>query len=244
VEFAQNLLSTRRGTFIVGGIAAALAAIVLLVYLSRYRDSINAANQQATVLVARQLIQQGSPGEIVASTHQFQVAQLTEKELKTGALTDPSALRGMVAAHDIFPGQQLTTADFVPTAVNSIQTKLTGDDRAVSVPVDAAHGLIGQISEGDHVDVYVGLNVQSPRGTIPVLRQLLSDVLVLRAPGTGATGSGNIVLRAPGPGAAALAFGADNGKLWVVLRPASGAQPIRPGIMTAQRLLLGVAPVK
>jgi Flp pilus assembly protein CpaB len=242
VELAQNLFQTRRGTIIAGAVAALLAGLLLLIYLSHYRSSVKASNQQASVLVARNLIPKGSSGDIIASTRQFQVAQLPRDEFKSGALTDPDALRGRVAVDDIFPNQQLTASEFVAAPPGTLVSKLAPDQRAIAVPLDAAHGLVGQIQPGDHVDVFVGLNVQGAGGTRSVLRLLMQDALVLRAP-VGGSG-GNIVLRADSTQAAALAFAADNGKLWLVLRPPSGAEPARPGLMTAYRLLLGVKPVR
>ena len=243
MDFAENLFSSRRGTILVGVGAAVLAAILLIVYLNRYRASLKSSGEPATVLVAKSLIQKGSPGNIIGNTHQFQVASIPNHELKSGALTDPSTLRGLVAAEDIYPGQQLTLAEFTPTVVGSLQTNLAKGDRAISIPFDDSHGLIGQISPGDHVDVYVGLNQQGPGGAVPVIKKLIGDALVLGTPGAGASG-GNIVLRAQGPEAAELAFASDNGKLWLVLRPASGARPVNPGLVTAGRLLLGVRPVR
>ena len=51
MEFAENLLSTRRGTLLIGGGAALLAAIVLIVYLKNYRSSVSGSN--ATVVTCR-----------------------------------------------------------------------------------------------------------------------------------------------------------------------------------------------
>jgi len=232
VDFAENLFSSRRGTILVGIGAAVLAAILLVVYLNRYRASVKGATEPATVLVAKRLIQKGSPGNIIGSTQQFQVASIPKSNLKDGALTDPSALRGFVAAEDIYPGQQLTAAEFTPTIPGSIQSNLSKSD-----------GLVGQINPGDHVDVYLGLNQQGPGGAVPVIKKLIDNVLVLGTPGAGGS-SGNVILRAKGPQAAELAFASDNGKLWLVLRPASGARPVNPGLVTAGRLLLGVTPVK
>ena len=65
---------------------------------------------------------------------------------------------------------------------------------------------------------------------------------MLRTPGSGAA-PGTIVLRATGDQAPLLAYAADNGKIWLVLRPATGAKPVRPGLITAERLL-GARPVR
>lgn len=243
MEWAEDLLSTRRGTLLIAGGAAFLAAILLVVYLKSYRSSVNGSNATLSVLVAKNLIQKGAPGNIVAAQHEFQVASIHKQDLEVGALTDPSALRDLVAAHDIYPGQQLTLSDFTVTPANTIQTQLTGKDRAIQIPFDGPHGMSGQIQPGDHVDVYVFENVQGPGGSQNWLKQLMQNALVLRTPNSGAA-VGTVVLRAHAVRAAEMAFAADSGKLWLVLRPASGAKPAQPGLVTAERLLLGARAVR
>ena len=238
MDFAENLLSTRKGTLLIGGAAAVLAAILLIVYLNRYRSSLNTSNATVTVLVAKKLIQKGAPGDIVASNRQFQVADIARRDLKAGAITDPGSLAGLVAAHDIYPGQQFTASDFQVAPAGSLQTRLTGKQRAIAIPFDGAHGLTGGISDGDHVDVYVGITVVGTAGSQPALKLLMQNALVLRTAATGAP-SGTVVLRGTGRQTAELAWAADNGRLWLVLRPASGAKPQRPGLVTAQRLVAG-----
>jgi Flp pilus assembly protein CpaB len=241
VDFAENLLSTRKGTLLIGGAAAVLAAILLVVYLNRYRSSLNSSNATVSVLVAKNTIQKGAPGALVASTRQFQVADIARRDLKAGAITDPGTLAGMVAAHDIYPGQQFTTSDFQVAPAGSLQTRLTGNQRAIAIPFDSAHGLSGGITDGDHVDVYVGVNVVGTAGGQPALKLLMQNALVLRTAATGAP-SGTVVLRGTGRQTAELAWAADNGKLWLVLRPASGAKPALPGLITAQQLIVGNGP--
>ena len=243
MEWAENLLSSRRGTLLFGGAAALLAAIILIVYLKNYRSSVKGSNATFSVLVAKNLIQKGAPGNLVASHQQFQVATFHKPELEIGAIRDPSALRDLVATHDIYPGQQLTLSDFAAAPPNTIQTQLTGSLRAISVPFDTSHGLTGEIQPGDHVDVYVFENVQGPGGSQNWLKQLMQNALVLRTATPGAS-SGTVVLRANAVQAAEMAFAADTGKLWLVLRPASGAKPSKPGLITVERLLLGARAVR
>jgi Flp pilus assembly protein CpaB len=243
MEFAERVLSTRRGTIMIGAAAAVLAGLLLIVYLNRYRAGLKGSSAPVSVLVAKNLIQKGSPGNLIGTQRQFQVATISKDAIQEGAITDPSALRGLVAAEDIYPGQQLTSAAFTPVAPGSVQTNLTKRDRAISIQIDDSHGLLGQLTPGDHVDVYGIFNQAGPGGTQAVLKEMMQNVLVLGTPGTGASG-GNVLLRAKGAQAAELAFAADNGKIWLVLRPASGARPVQPGLVTVQRLLLGVRPVR
>ena len=65
VEIAQNLFTTRRGSLLMGATAAFLAGLVLIVYLHSYRNSVNSSSAAASVLVAKNLIQKGTPGDII-----------------------------------------------------------------------------------------------------------------------------------------------------------------------------------
>jgi Flp pilus assembly protein CpaB len=238
VEIAQNLFSTRRRSLVAGGGAALLAGIVLLVYLNSYRNSLKSSATTAPVLVAKNLIPKGTSGDIIASTDQFQVQDLPKSQFKDGAITDPQSLTGRVALTDIYPRQQLTAAAFSATPVDTLGNHITGQERAISISLDAVHGLAGQIGAGDHVDIYVGLN----RLGQPVIKLLMADMTVLRAP-IGA-GGGIFTLKATTRQAASLAWASDNGKLWFVLRPPSGASTAIPGYVTMQSLLLGLKPVR
>ena len=242
VEIAQNMFTTRRGSLLVGAAAAVLAGIILLAYLHQYRNSVNSASAPVSVLVAKNLIQKGTPGDIIGTSSQFQVASVPKGQLQVGALSDPAALSGRVAVTDIYPGQQLTAAYFAFAPPGTLQTKISGSDRAISIQIDAEHGMAGQIGAGDHIDIFVGVNRLGSGGSQPIIKLLMDDITVLRAPlGTGA---GLYTLRATGRQAAVLAYASDNGKLWFVLRPASGAKTVIPGFISAQSLLLGLKPVR
>jgi Flp pilus assembly protein CpaB len=234
-----KLLATREGTIALGVGAAVLAGLIVLAYVNQYRRSVDEGTSAVRVLVARNLIEKGTPGDVVGRKEQFQVTETSKDHLQVGALTDPSLLRGRVAASDIYPGEQLTAADFT-YAGPSLGTQLVDRERAVAVPVDNTHGLVGQVQTGDHVDILVGGS--GDRGA--VIRPLLQDVLVLSAPtpaggGIGNAGGSSLVLRVQLQDAAQLAFAADNGKIWVVLRPRTGAKNSHPSTVTSDKLLSG-----
>jgi pilus assembly protein CpaB len=248
MEFAQRLIATRRGSTVLGIAAAVLAGLILLLYLNQYRRSVKTVAEPVTVLVAKQLIQQGTAGDVVGTNKWFQTSSIPKGQVQVGALTDPASLVGRVAAKDIYAGQQFTAADFAP-GQHQILTKLPANMRAIAVPVDAAHGIVSELVPGDHVDVYAALNVdRGVGGTVPVIKMLVGDALVLEVPKKQAAGvaggatQSNIVLRATAPDAAEFAFTADNGKLWIVLRPAN-AKTTPPSLVTAESLVLGVSPV-
>jgi Flp pilus assembly protein CpaB len=149
----KQLLNSRKGTIFIGVGAAVLAGIFLLVYLSQYRNSVNSQNKAMKVLVAKSLIQAGTPGDVVGTQSLFQIASIPKSQLQTGALVDPATLRGRVAAVNVFPGQQLTAADFVVGGAAPLTPSLAGSQRAISIPLDAARSLAGQLVAGEHVDI-------------------------------------------------------------------------------------------
>jgi Flp pilus assembly protein CpaB len=251
MNVTRKLLTTREGTLALAGLVGLVAVAILLAFMSGFKRSVTHGSEPVTVLVARQPLAKGTSGDLVAAKGMFQATGLKREQVKEGAITDPATLRGMVAAHDLVRGQQLTLADFSrPT--NHVLSRLAADERAVTIPLDSAHGMLADLQVGDHVDVYAGFEVESG-GTgraRPVLRVLLQDVEVLEAPGTdkqggltGGSSTKNLVLRVAEKDAVQLAFASDNGKLWVVLRPPAGAKQDPPSLVTLDRLLLGMPPI-
>ena len=237
-------LSTRNGTLLVSAIAALLAGAILLVFLSQYRDSTRDDGVSASVLVAKSLIERGSPGDVLADQGMFQRASVPRSDLKNGALTDPESIKGQVAAKDIYPGEQLTSTDFAPGTARA-QNRFGPTDRAIAIPVDAIHGNTAELRAGDRVDVLGGFNVAAAGGGEgqPVIKPLMKNVLVLTAPAGGTPGA-NVVLRAPDQKAAELAYAADQGKLWLLLRPQAGARDTDVSMVTLETVLFGIKPVQ
>ncbi len=222
----NRLLKTRQGTIVLGVAAAVLAAILLLVYLSHYRSSVKGSAEPMTVLVAKSLIPKGTSGTAIATKNLFVVTTIPKGQLKLGAISDPAVLRNTFAAADIYPRQQLTSADFNTVSVGALAAQLTGNWRAVGLPpLDATHGLAPAVQAGDHVDVYgqlsdkVGTPTQVSAGsTAPV--------------------SGTYILRVPTAKAPRFAYMGQNGPYWLVLRPGHGARPTQPAFGTADNTLL------
>ena len=158
MQLATKLVSTRRGTLIAALLIALLAGASILLYLNSYRDSLKAQGALVTVLVAKQTIPKGTSGSVVASKDLYTVTTIRESQLLEGAMSDPATLRDKVATREIFEGAQLTATDF-GAAGDSLAAQLTDRERIVSVPLDAAHGLIDGIEPGNRVDVYAGFNV-------------------------------------------------------------------------------------
>jgi Flp pilus assembly protein CpaB len=246
----RRLAGTRRGAAIIAAAAAALAGIVLLAFISQYKDRVQGGTVERAALVANRLIPKGTSGAVVVGDGLFKPATVQEDNLESGALSSAAALDGKVATHDIYPGQQITAADFASDA-DPLRGQLRGDQRAIAVPLDSAHGMIGEVRAGDAVDVLAGFNSansNSGRGR-PQLRTLIQDVRVLKAPDAGTKPtSGNdtndLTVRVTTDQAAQLAFAADNGKVWFVLRPPVGGKSERPSSVTLDSLLAGTPTIE
>jgi Flp pilus assembly protein CpaB len=234
-----RMFTSRSGALTLGVGAALLAALLLVVYLRSYRNSVRSDAQPVSVLVAKSLIPKGTAGTLIAQKGLYQITRIPKAQLKDGALADPAAVQGRVTSSDVYPGQQLTIADFDAQASNSISAQISGSQRAIAVSLDGAHGLVGPLAAGDHVDAYVDLGGQN--GSI--LKFLASDVLVLAVPGAsraaGSSGSSNVVLRVPAGRAADFAFAADNGKIWLTLRPQANASATPHADSSIPALLAG-----
>ena len=247
MEFAQRLLSTRRGSTVLGIAAAVMAGILLLAYLNQYRNSVRNSAEGASVLVAGSLIEKGTPGDLIGSEKLFTTTKIRKDQIVDGAFTDARSLKGQVARDRIFPNQQLTASDFVAATATTLSTKLTGTQRAIAIPLDTAHGLIGQLQPGDHVDVLAGFDIEGLRGNVPVIKTLIQNALVLKAPAAARRGVGGadatVTIRATAAQVAQVAFAVDNGRIWLVQLPSANAKSTKSLLITTQSLLIGAKPL-
>jgi Flp pilus assembly protein CpaB len=156
---------------------------------------------------------------------------LPRKEVEVGAVSDPSYLSGRAAATDIFPGDQLTATDFAASDTASVDSQITGDQRAISISIDNVHGSLSQLQAGDSIDIYTAV-----AGAVKLFRP---DVKVLAVPSqTGPSGGGNLILRVnKSQDAADFAYAADNTQFYFVIRPVVGAKPTKPSTANAATVL-------
>jgi Flp pilus assembly protein CpaB len=223
-------MSSRGWAIALGIGAVVLAAILLVVYLDRYRDRVSGENAPTPVLVAKQLIPAGTPGTLVASQAMYAPTTLPAKEVEVGAIADPSYLSGRAAAADIFPGQQFTSTDFAASDTASVDSQITGKQRAMSISIDGVHGSSSQIMPGDSVDVYL-----SVAGTVKLFEP---NVKVLTTPAfPGPAGGSNLIIRVDTKDVSKWALANDTTQFWFAIRPVVGAKPTARSQATASTLL-------
>ncbi len=148
-------MSSRGWAIALGIGAVVLAAVLLVVYLDRYRDRVAGENAPTPVLQANRLIPAGTPGSLIATQGMYTSTTLPQKEVIVGAIDDPAYLSGRAAVADIFPGSQLTAEAFATSDTASVDSQITGAERAFAISIDGVHGVSSQVMPGDSVDVYI-----------------------------------------------------------------------------------------
>jgi Flp pilus assembly protein CpaB len=245
----RRIAGTRGGAITIAATAALFAGILLLAFTSRYKDRVQSGTVEHSVLVANRLIPKGTSGAVVVSDGLFKPSSVQGENVASGALASSAVLGGKVATRDIYPGQQITAADFASNA-DPLRGQLSGVQRAIDVPIDDAHGLVGEVRAGDSVDVLAGFNTANSntgRGR-PQLRTLIQDVRVLKAPDPDAKATGrdtkDLTVRVTADQAAQLAFASDAGRVWFILRPPVGAKNPHPSSVTLEALLAGAPTIE
>jgi pilus assembly protein CpaB len=255
----QRFTSSRSGTLVLGGLAALVAGALLLIYVAQVRQDANSQSATVSVLVANKLIPQSSSGDVIASQKWYSVVSTPKDQVKDGAITDPASISGKIASHDIYPNQQLTTSDFADAPTDAVTTKITGNQRAISIPLDSAAGLTPFLQAGDHVDILAGFNV-IPIGANgaplsgnsqarPVEKVIAQDIKVLEVPSSSSTtgtgsNTGNIVVQVTDQQAWNIAFAINNGTVFLAGTPQAGNVSSKPSLVTLETMLLGIPPVK
>ena len=212
-------MSSRSWAIAIGAAAVVLAAVLLIVYLDRYRSRVSGENAPTPVLVAKQLIPAGTPGTLVAGRTMYEPTTLPRKEVEVGAIADPQYLSGRAAATDIFPGQQFTAVDFAADPSTSVKSQIVGTERALSISIDDIHGSLAQVAAGDFVDVYIALGARNGQSVVQLFRPKVK-VLAVPTPTGGA-----LALRVDTKDVADFAYAADNTQFWFAVRPVIGAKP-------------------
>src|SRR3954452_9579742 len=116
LERVRRFAGTRRGAIIIAGASAGLAGLVLLAFVSTYKQNLQAGTLAQPVLVSDRLIPKGTAASAIVSDGLFKPTSVQRENVTSGALASAAGLQGKVATRDIYPGEQLTTGDFAAGA--------------------------------------------------------------------------------------------------------------------------------
>src|SRR3954452_12279564 len=182
-----------RNTAIAGALAA-VAVLLTLAYVRNVRNDAEQGSSLVRVMVAVRDIVAGTPGNDAA----LQPREVPRRAVVPGAITNKSAVTGLVAADQIYAGEQVTTLRFVPASQQGIVGELKGNQRALQVPGDQNQLLAGTLKPDDRIDVVASIKyrVRDVNGGTsgsdinrPPSRIVLRDIRVLQAPEAPSTDS-------------------------------------------------------
>jgi Flp pilus assembly protein CpaB len=175
-------------TYSVRNIAIALAlavaaAVAVVLYTSSFKDQVTRDQERVAVMVAKQDIEPGTPGEQAAGM--MEVRDVLRTDFTAGSLTTTGGLEGKVTSQKVYADQQVHSAVFQTPTTQAASLSLDKTERGVRVTVDFASGVLGAIQAGDHIDYFASFKTKAPgmQGDgLWFTRRLMTDVRVLEAP--------------------------------------------------------------
>lgn len=199
-------------------ILAAVAGIGVYFYVSSADTRAQRDTSLVEAFVAGQDISKGTSGDNAVAGGMIQTAKVLRGSVPPDAVTDTSTLKGKVAASTISSRQFITAASFVAPSEGgggSLAASISNKGLvAVTVSVDAAHGVADSIAPGDHVDVAIAGNLGA--------QYLLQDIPVLSV-GTQTSASASSTV---GGAAAQPAGGTGAGLVTFEVTPAQALQVV------------------
>ena len=233
------------------GLAAALAFLAFLLtlmYVRGYRSSVDAKSKLATVFVAARDIPAGTRGSTLVG-NALSPREVPRRSIVPGAISSKRQIARLVAAGQIFAGEQITTRRFLPLAQQGLRGQLRGALRAISIAGSANQLLAGTLREGDRVDVVDSIKYGGGEVEKFATKVILRNILVLEAsvPAeggskvSGGTGEHSAVLALTDNQAQKLFHAVAHNRWTLVLRPLGRASDSAETIVTGGSLLAGGA---
>ena len=161
---------------------AALAAVLIGMYIVSYRNSVTHGAGLVKVLVASRDIPSGTEGSQIAAGGYLKTQTVPRRAVVPGSVTSAAPLTSLVAAGTIYKGQQITLRQFAPVSQGGVFAKFSGNERVVIVPGTENQLMAGTLSVGDHVDVVATARYHTGGISRSTSRVVLHNLLVLDAP--------------------------------------------------------------
>jgi pilus assembly protein CpaB len=130
---------------------------LVFAYVSHVDDRALADQKPQKVLVVKKLIAQGTAVSAAEQAGDFELTEVAQSSIASGALSDLAPVREMVALAPLFPGEQVLLAKFGTAADNTLLPIPPGKV-AVSVQLTDPARVAGFVSPGAEVAVFVSMN--------------------------------------------------------------------------------------
>ncbi len=153
-------MSSRRTLILVGAIAVgAIAALLILRYVSGIEDKANRDNQLVPVVVVQGGVAQGEKADGAITDGRLVIGERRSIDVPANAVTRLDDVKGQVATIELSEDEIVTTAKFAGSVGNSSSSSnsLAEGMTAVTLSFDSVKGVAGLVSPGDYVNILAAL---------------------------------------------------------------------------------------
>jgi Flp pilus assembly protein CpaB len=222
---------------------AALAAVLVGMYVVSYRKGVTHGAGLVKVLVASRDIPAGTEGSSVAGGGYLKSQTVPRRAVVPGSVTSGAPLTSLVTAGPIYKGEQITLRQFKPIAQGGIFAKFSGSQRAVVVPGEPRQLLAGTVSDGDRVDVVANAKYSFGSLKRATSRVVLRNLLVLKAPeesssnDTSGQQTASATIAMTDKESQTMLWAMSNANWFLALRPTARPRNSRPSLDTLYSVL-------
>lgn len=220
-------MTYRLRNIVLAVVLATLAAVLTSFYVSNYKKSVQAGEENVTVFVAKRDIPAGTSGAAAAA--QLRPVDIQRRHVVPGAVTSKDQVKDLIAVDAIFAEEQVSARRFRPVQQAGVRAELKGNLRAVQMSGDANQLLAGTLKRGDRVDVLANFKfrIEGSNDDRSATRIVLRDIEVLKAPsgdftggklGSAVNATGSVQLALSDAQAQKLHFARQNGEVLLALR--------------------------
>lgn len=179
-------MTYRLRNILIAVVLALVAAVLTSFYVTTMESNFKGDAKPETVFVAKSDIPPGTDAD--EAFGRFEQTEIPHGQVIPGAIASRDQLHGKVSTQWIYSGEQVTLRRFAEVGQGGVRAELKGNLRAFQVEGDQNQVLAGTLRKGDRVDVVAAFAYKIGDGSVTYTasRVVLRDILVLKAPQTGA----------------------------------------------------------
>ena len=160
---------------------AVVAMLLVLLYVTNYKRSVQHDTTEVPVFVAAHDIAANTAGADIVAKHALRQVSIPKRDVVPGAISSVDQVRSLVLETPIYAGEQVTVRPFSDIAAQGIRAHLRGTMRAIQVPGSPDQLLASTLKEGDRVDVVGNLRL-SADSNAHATKIVVRDLRVLQSP--------------------------------------------------------------
>lgn len=223
---------------------ALVAMLLVLLYVTNYKRSVQHGEAQVPVFVAAHDIAVNTPGADIVAKHDLRQITIPKRNVVPGAISSVDQIRSLVLASPIYAGEQVTVRPFSDVAAQGIRARLRGTMRALQIAGDPEQLLASTLKAGDRVDIVANVRID-PNSNAYADKIVAHDLLVLQSPSENAaakatgTSSTSVILQVGDTEIPDVWYAIKNSDWTLELRPVINPADSRPRVATINSVLGG-----